>query len=98
MFVSKKNGWHYFISWDNPQPADSRSMLAALGGLGRVTSLETKTTIVLSPRQGVTPQQVRNAIKKNLHRRKGNAFYVNLRSGKGFQIGAGTSRQWKKAP
>lgn len=98
MLISEVKGWHYFISWDNPNPADSSAILAALGKLGSVTQLKTKTSVVLSPKADVTWQQVRDAIKSNLNRKTGSAFYVNLRSGKGFQISHRTRWLWRSAP
>lgn len=98
MLMSEIQGWYYFISWDNPVPADSSSMLKALRTLGKVTSLHTKTSVVLAPKAKVTWRDVRAAIAQNLHSVKGNAFYVNLRSGKGFHYGAKTKWLWKKAP
>jgi len=98
MLISEIQGWHYFISWDNPVPADSSAMLEALGALGKITELQTKTTVALSPRISTKWRDVRNAIKSNLHLGKGNAFYVNLRSGKGFQIGSQTEHLWKQTP
>ena len=98
MLISEIKGWHYYISWDNPTPADSSAILKALGKLGRLTELGTKTSYVLSPRASKTSQDVRAAIKDNLHSLKGNAFYVNLRTGKAFQIGKSTNWLWKRAP
>jgi hypothetical protein len=98
MLISEIKKWHYFISWDNPLPADSSSMLSALRALGKVTTLQTKTSIALAPRSTVHWRDVRDAIKINLHSKKGNAFYVNVRTGKGFQIGAKTKWLWKSAP
>ena len=97
MLISEIKGWHYYISWDNPTPADSSAILKALGKLGRLTKLRTKTSYVLAPRVSTKPQHVRDAIKHNLHSLKGNAFYVNLRTGKGFQIGRNTKWLWKRA-
>ncbi len=98
MLISEVKGWHYFISWDNLVPADSSAILAVLGTLGNVTSLKTKTSVVLSPKVRVTWRQVRAAIKNNLDNKNGSAFYVNLRSGKGFQISQHTKWKWKSAP
>ena len=98
MLFSEIQGWHYFISWDNPFPPDSSTMLKALAKLGKVTKLHTKTTVALSPKAKTHFTQVRDAIRDNLHQRKGNALYVNLRSGKGFQISANTGLVWTHAP
>lgn len=98
MLISEVKGWHYFVSWDNPMPADSSAMLSALRALGKVTTLQTKTSIALSPRSTVHWQDVRDAIKANLNPKNGNAFYVNVRTGKGFQIGKKTKWLWKSAP
>jgi hypothetical protein len=95
MLISEVQGWHYYISWDNPLPADSSAILRALRKLGRVKQLTTRTSIVLSPRSSTTWHDVRNAIKNNLNPTNGKAFYVNLRSGKGFQIGDQTKWLWK---
>lgn len=96
MLISEAQGWYYFISWDNPDPPDSRTMLKALKKLGKVTILLTKTSVVLAPGRDTTWRDVRKVIKENLSRRKGNAFYVNLRSGKGFHIGLKTKHAWKE--
>ncbi len=98
MLISEVRGWRYFISWDNPQPADSSSMLKDLERLGKVKPLETKTSVVLSPKRKTTYHHVREAIKKNLSRenlKTGKAFYVNLRSGQGFEIGKSTKWKWR---
>lgn len=79
-------------------PADSSAMLNALRKLGNVTRLQTKTSVVLSPRVGKRSWHVREAIKSNLHPIKGNAFYVNLRTTKAFQIGRKTKWLWRSAP
>jgi hypothetical protein len=97
MLISEVKGWHYFISWDNPVPADSSAMLQSLCKLGRLTKLQTKTSLALAPYATTHWRQVRDVIKANLHGKKGNAFYVNLRSGKGFEIGSRTKRLWKTA-
>jgi hypothetical protein len=91
-------GWHYVISWDDPVPANSSAMLKALSALGKITRLQTKTTVALSPFSTTTWRNVRNAVKSNLHRKKGNAFYVNLRSGKAVEIGKRTKSLWKFVP
>lgn len=98
MLISEVKGWHYFISWDNPVPANSSAMIGALRDLGKVSPLKIKTSIVLSPRSTVGWQQVRLAISSNLNETTGSAFYVNLRSGKGFQISHKTKWRWKSAP
>jgi hypothetical protein len=96
MLNSEIRGWYYVITWDNPIPADSSAMLGALRRLGKVTSVQTKTTAILAPRKNVKWRQVRRAILQNLNRPTGNALYVNLRTGNSFQIGAGTTWRWKK--
>jgi len=98
MLISEVQGWHYFISWDNPAPADSSAILKSLGKLGKVRKLTTKTTIALSPLASTTWQDVRSAIYHNLHPTKGKAFYVNLRSGRGFHVGSATKWNWKEVP
>ena len=98
MLISEIQGWHYFISWDNPVPTNSSARLKALSALGKLTKVQTKTTVALSPRASTKWRDVRNAIERNLHRQKGNAMYVNLRSGKAFQIGSRTKNLWKQVP
>lgn len=96
MLASEVKRWHYFVSWDNPAPADSRTMLAALRALGKVTTLQTKTSVALAPKKSTKWQDVRKAITRNLHSQQGNAFYVNLRSSLGFHIGKATGHKWKR--
>jgi hypothetical protein len=76
MLVSEVMGWHYYISWDNPVPANSSAILNSLKSLGKVSILKTKTSIVLFPKTGVSPKHVRNAIYSNLNQKNGSAFYV----------------------
>ena len=95
MLLSEIKGWHWAITWDNPAPADSSAMLAALRKLGRLTEVQTKTTWMLAPKADVGFRDIRSAIKGNLHAKKGNAFYVNLRSGKSFEYGSKTGFMWK---
>ena len=71
-------------------------MLAALGRLGKLTDVQTKTTYMLAPKQSSTWRDIRKAIVANLHPKKGNAFYVNLRSGLSFEYGSQTGFKWKK--
>ena len=96
MLISEIKGWHYMITWDNPVPADSSSMLKSLRKLGKVTEIQTKTTIALSPKSSTSWRDIRAAIVNNLNNKKGNAVYVNIRSGKSFQYGKGTKFKWKK--
>ena len=96
MLISEVRGWHWAITWDNPSPADSSSMLAALQYLGRLTDVQTKTTYMLAPKKSVGWRDIRKAIVKNLNPQKGNAFYVNLRSGLSFEYGSKTGFLWKK--
>jgi hypothetical protein len=98
MFNSEIKGWHYIISWDNPIPADSSAMLKALHPLGIITTLQIKTTVALSPRSSTKWRDVRKAIENNLLPKKGNAMYVNFRSGKAFQFGSQTKYHWKQVP
>lgn len=98
MLISEIQGWYYLISWDNPIPANSSAILKSLSSLGRVTKLQTKTTVALSPKASTKWRDVRHAIENNLSRPTGNALYINLRSGKGFQIGAKTKYGWKQFP
>ncbi len=98
MLISELNGWHYIITWDNPVPPNSSAILAALRLLGKVTQLNTKTTVALSPRASTTYRDVRHAIESNINPKTGNAVYVNLKSGKAFHIGKKTKHLWKSAP
>ncbi len=96
MLISEIRGWHWAISWDNPRPANSSTMLRDLEKLGRLTAVQTKTTYLLAPKVGVNFKQIRDAIAANLHPDKGNAFYANLRSGKVFEYGSATAPKWKR--
>ena len=96
MLISEIRGWHWAITWDNPNPADSSTMLKALSRLGRVTKTQTKTTVLLAPKVGVDWRRIRKVIVDNLHREKGNAFYANLRTHGAFQWGRNTRFHWKK--
>lgn len=96
MLISERNGWHWAITWDNPFPADSTAMVRDLGQLGRLTAVQTKTTYMLAPKQSVGWRGIRKAIVRNLHSKKGNVFYVNLRSGRSFEYGSTTNFVWKK--
>lgn len=98
MLASEIKGWYYFISWDNASPPDSSAILVALAALGAVSHLTTKTSVALAPRSGVTWRDVRVAIRENLNPENGKAFYVNLRTGKCFQIGSLTNWHWRSAP
>ena len=95
MLYSEIRKWHWAISWDNPLPADSSGMLNGLASLGNVTTIQTKTTVILAPKTGVTWQKIRQTIVANLHPQIGNAFYVNLRSKNAFQWGSKTRHKWK---
>lgn len=86
---------YFVISWDNPQPANSKGMIRSLRRLGRLSSIYTKTSVLLDPKNGVTWRQVRQTIEGNLNTDKGNAFYVNIMSKKTFQIGPRTGYIWK---
>jgi hypothetical protein len=71
-------------------------MLEALRRLGRITRTQTKTTVLLAPKFSVGWRRIRKAIVANLHQRKGNAFYANLRTQKAFQWGSKTGFLWKR--
>ena len=96
MLISEIKGWQWLITWDNPVPPNSSAMLRDLQSLGRVKTMQTKTTVFFAPRAGVAWHNVRAAIGKNLHPAIGNAAYVNLRSRMAFQLGAGTNFKWKR--
>lgn len=98
MLLSEIQGLHYLISWDNPQPADSSSMLRALRKLGSVTRVAIKTTVTLSPKATVNWGDVRAAVKSNLHPIKGRAVYVNIKTGKTFHVGRSTKWLWVRVP
>lgn len=95
MLISELRSWQWLLTWDNAKPASSSKMLKALKALGRVTPVQTKTTVLLAPKAGVTWKAVRAAIDANLNPVKGNAAYVNLRSRKAFQRGVKTKHVWK---
>jgi len=95
VLISEIRKWHWVITWDNPLPADSSAIRAALSKLGRLTQVTTKTTYVLAPKKSVTFQQIRKAISNNLHPKKGNACYVNLRTKNSFQYSS-QSRKWSR--
>jgi len=90
--------WPYYISWDNPKPADSSAMLEALRKLGTVRRLHTKTSVVLWPQVSTSYSNVRLAIRANLNHRTGKAFYVNLRTGRCMEIAKATNWRWIYAP
>jgi pyridoxine/pyridoxamine 5'-phosphate oxidase len=96
--VNEAIKWRFFISWDNPIPPNSKEILRALKRLGHVSHLATKTSVALAPKKGKGYRDVRIAIQRNLSRTKGNAFYVNLRSGRAFQISAICGMTWMSAP
>lgn len=86
--ISEVKSWHWLITWDNPRPADSSSMLSALDGRGKVIVVRTKTTVLLAPYAKATWQKIRGDIEANLNpskRKLGKAVYCNLRSGKCFE-------------
>jgi hypothetical protein len=81
MLYSEIKGWHWIITWDNPVPADSSAIVAALSALGKLTKVQTKTTYILAPKKHIGWRPIRNAITGNLHRKKGNVVYVNPSNG-----------------
>jgi hypothetical protein len=97
MYVSELMGWHWAITWDNPVPADSSKMMKQLAKLGRLTRVQTKTTVLLAPKRKVKWRKIRKVLVNNLHPSKGNVFYVNLRSGRAFERGSSTNFKWKRA-
>lgn len=94
--ISEINKWHYLITWDNPVPADSSAIRAALEALGKVYELGPKTTVILAPRSQFNWRDVRRAIQNNLHKKKGNAVYANLRSSNIFGYGSHTGFSWRQ--
>jgi hypothetical protein len=94
--VSEVKKWHWVITWDNPVPADSSKMRSALGRLGKLTPLQTKTTVVLAPLRFVTAAKIRKVIVAHLHPTRGNAVYVNLRTKNAWQYGVTTGYNWEK--
>jgi len=52
MPASDIKDWHYAVTWDNADPADSKKMLADLAIVGRLTKIETQTTFCISPYKG----------------------------------------------
>jgi hypothetical protein len=96
MLISEIRRWHWAITWDNPDPANSSTMLHSLKRLGHVTRIQTKTTVLLAPRKGVEWRDIRRVIADNLHPMRGNAFYANLRSRRAFQYGTKTHHRWRR--
>ena len=99
--ISEVKGWHWLISWDNPLPKNSSSMLSALSGLGQVHVIRTKTTVLLAPYKSSKWQHIRTAIETNLNASKryvGKAVYANLRSGFCFEcvMTRPPSKRWKR--
>jgi hypothetical protein len=95
MLYSEIKGWHWMITWDNPVPANSSAIVAALSALGKLTKVQTKTTYILAPRKDVGWRQIRRALTQNLHPRKGNVAYVNLKSGAAFEWGRNSNFRWR---
>ena len=96
MLISEIKGWHWAITYDNPMPANSTALLAALKKLGRLTAVQTKTTYLLAPKKQVNWRQIRAAITMHMHHTRGNIFYVNLRSGGAFEWGKNTQFKWRR--
>ncbi len=71
-------------------------MLAGLRRIGHVTETKVKTTVLFAPKVKVGWQQIRNVLEKHLDPKKGNVFYVNLRTLGTFQWGSRTRFKWKK--
>ncbi|MGY3443230.1 hypothetical protein [Bradyrhizobium sp. USDA 4473] len=99
--ISEVNKWQWLITWDNPSPADSSAMLDALSRRGKISHVQTKTTILLAPYAKSSWRQVRNAIEANLNQSRlklGKAVYVNLRTGKCFEcvMSRPPARRWKR--
>jgi hypothetical protein len=96
MLASEINKWHWTITWDNALPASSSGMHRALARLGRLTKLQTKTTVILAPKAGIGPKKIRATIIANLNGLTGNAVYVNMRTKNAFQYGRSTNYLWKR--
>lgn len=96
MLLSEVKKWHWLISWDNPVPANSSAILAALRQLGKLTGPQTKTTVILAPKKHVGWQKIRLAISNNLHPKKGNAVYINLKTRGAYHYGSMTNHKWKR--
>ena len=58
MLISEIKRWQWVITWDNPKPANSSTMYSALARLGNVTKIQTKTTVLLAPRAGVSIETI----------------------------------------
>lgn len=71
MLLSEIQGLALLHFVGNPVPANCSAMLKALLALGKLTRLQTKTTVALSPFSSTTWRDVRNAVKSNLHPTKG---------------------------
>lgn len=63
MLISEIYGRHYFISRDNPVPADSSAMLEVLGAIGKTAEWQSQTTVALSSQAATKWRDVCNAIK-----------------------------------
>jgi hypothetical protein len=97
--ISEAKGWHWLITWDNPVPKDSSSMIGALAALGKVQTVYTKTTVVLAPRKKSNWRKIRKAIESNLGTSKsavGKAIYANLRSDRCFECVMTRKKRWKR--
>lgn len=89
------SGSHWLITWDNPEPADSSSMLADLSSLGKLYTTKTKTTAILAPKKTAGWKDIRKTIVKNMNKSKGKVVYANLKSGNIFEWTA-FSKKWIK--
>jgi len=90
--------WQWAITWDNAAPnRNSAPLRAALGSLGRIDDLATKTTVILSPKVGVTEAQIKAAITQNLDPTTGSASLTDLQTRDVWEWGPNTQQTWNKA-
>ncbi|ARU26071.1 hypothetical protein [Cellvibrio sp. PSBB006] len=88
--------YDFFISWDNPIPANSSKMLSSLKKHGKVKNVSIKTAVTLRVNASASWREIRNTIKLNLNKKNGKAVYVNAKTNKTFQIDAKKCFHWKE--
>lgn len=99
MLLSEITASYFVITWDNPDPAHSGTMLAALQALGRFTECAAKTSGALAPRANVSYLDVLNAVETNLNSSKGRAIVADIDKRQVWHIDKAdpTNPNWSKA-
>lgn len=98
MLISEILEWQWAITWDNADPnSDSTKLISAFEQLGAISKMETKTTVILSPKANVADREIRDVIANNLDQSKGNAVYVNIKTREAYEWGTHTGHVWTKA-